>query len=216
MDTNQGMTIKEIAEIANVSESTIRNWITLAGIARPSAEIAQATNEPFRFDLVDVIAIIRAGGRGTLADLLVENARQARDISKDAPENPIVLELIGIIKSQAAVIENLTGEIQTLRRLDKSRAVALLPDRSDGTEEWINTTRLSLLYGKSRATCLSHARAMGWPMRVSRLDTGSLTYEFLLSGLPEKIQSAWREHNEMRLDRPGFPLELPEKGAGHE
>jgi transposase len=89
MDTNQqGMTIKEIAEIANVSDATVRGWIKSAETAGLSAKTADAqeTKKPALFDLAEVIAIIRAGGRGTLADLLVENARQAQDISKDAPE----------------------------------------------------------------------------------------------------------------------------------
>ena len=70
----EGMTIKEIAGICDVSESTVRNWIGSAEIAKPSAEIAKATNEPFRFNLIDTLKIIRAGGRSTLADLLQENA----------------------------------------------------------------------------------------------------------------------------------------------
>ena len=147
MDTNQqGMTIKEIAEITNVSDATVRGWMKSAEIAGLSAKTADAqeTKKDALFDLAEVIAIIRAGGRNTLANLLADNtARQAKKKTSGLPEEGMFLELIGIIRSQAAVIENLTGEIQTLRRLDKSRAVVLLPDRSDGTEEWINTTQLS-------------------------------------------------------------------------
>ena len=82
----EGMTIKEIAGICDVSESTVRNWIGSAEIAKPSAEIAKATNEPFRFNLIDTLKIIRAGGRSTLADLLQENA--GRRIS-DVPDKSV-------------------------------------------------------------------------------------------------------------------------------
>jgi hypothetical protein len=112
------------------------------------------------------------------------------------PEGDAVFELIGIIRSQAAAIENLAKETPASRRSGAVAAPAILAGKSDAVGEWINTTQLAALYGKTRATCLSHARAMGWAMRVSRLETGSLTYEFLLASLPEKIQAAWKEQKE--------------------
>jgi hypothetical protein len=191
------MTIKEIAEIANVSVSTIKNWIALSKIDKPSAEIAKATNEPFRFNLDEITAIIRAGGRETLANLLADNAARYNP-GKPAglPDSGAVLELIGIIRSQAAVIEHLTKETRAPQGPNTGSAPAMLAGRSDDAEAWINTTRLAALYGKSLATCLSHARAMGWTMRLSRLETGSLTYEFLLASLPEKIKNAWAGYKE--------------------
>jgi hypothetical protein len=77
--SGQTMTIREIAELCGVSESTVRNWIDIASasakIAKPSAETAKAENKPFSFTLPETLAIIRAGGKNTLADLLAENAK---------------------------------------------------------------------------------------------------------------------------------------------
>ena len=98
------MTIKEISNLCNVSESTIRNWIdtasTSAEIAKPSAvsaglpavsaglslkiREAQETKKPADFTLPETLAIIRAGGNKTLAALLEDNARNA-DKPQDAP-----------------------------------------------------------------------------------------------------------------------------------
>lgn len=82
------MTIREIAELCEVSESAIRNWIDIAAtsakIAKPSAETAKATNTPFAFSLAETLAIIRAGGKGVLADLLEENAKAKPAASKAA------------------------------------------------------------------------------------------------------------------------------------
>ncbi len=70
------MTIKEIAKLTGKSESTIRNWLASAKTAEISAKIAEArkTSKPSDFTLEETIAIIRAGGNDTLADLLQDNA----------------------------------------------------------------------------------------------------------------------------------------------
>jgi hypothetical protein len=72
----EGMTIKQIAEIANVAESTVRNWIGSAKSAEITAKIAEArkTSIAAQFNLTETLAIIRAGHRFTLADLLEQNA----------------------------------------------------------------------------------------------------------------------------------------------
>ena len=112
MSTNEGMTIKEIAELCNVAESTIRNWIDSAKIAKPSAEIAKATNEPFRFCVEDVIAIIRGGGRATLADLLADNA--ARRAALPAPENQLVVASKSGSHELAAKVQAMGGPQQVM------------------------------------------------------------------------------------------------------
>lgn len=88
----EGMTIKQIAELCGVSESTVRNWIDKAAasakIAKPSAETAKVSNEPFRFTLADTLEIVRAGGKDTLADLLASNAASA-ETAKVSPDTRI-------------------------------------------------------------------------------------------------------------------------------
>lgn len=86
MDTIEGMTIREIAEIANVDERTVRRWVERAADKSPGSPgkmpsvadkmSAAGHGIPARFTLDEVIAIIRAGGRTMLADLLLDNARR--------------------------------------------------------------------------------------------------------------------------------------------
>jgi len=73
------MTIKQIAEITGKTERSVRLWAKEASeiISHISEIISQAikTKKPAEFTLEETIAIIRAGGNETLADLLLENAR---------------------------------------------------------------------------------------------------------------------------------------------
>ena len=72
------MTLKEIASTANVDDSTVRRWAAKASGKMPeiSGKMTKAreTSVAADFALEEVIAIIRAGGNDTLANLLVENA----------------------------------------------------------------------------------------------------------------------------------------------
>jgi hypothetical protein len=74
------MTIKQIAELATSGETTIRRWAEKASakMADISAKMAKAreTSVAADFTLPETIAIIRAGGNDTLADLLAENAKK--------------------------------------------------------------------------------------------------------------------------------------------
>ncbi len=74
------MTIKEIADLATSGETTIRRWAEKASakMADISAKMAKAreTSVAAEFTLPETIAIIRAGGNDTLADLLEMNAKQ--------------------------------------------------------------------------------------------------------------------------------------------
>lgn len=76
----KGMTIKQISEIANVTEKTIRAWIQKASEKLPQISgkttEARRKSKPAKFTLQETIAIVRAGGNQTLADLLLQNARQ--------------------------------------------------------------------------------------------------------------------------------------------
>jgi AcrR family transcriptional regulator len=179
MENEKGMTIKEIADIVNVDRATIFRWAhkidpmqnatgvsqNAKGLIEQKLEEAQKSGtEPARFTLDEVIAVIRAGGRETLADLLADNARRKQCEALDLPENGAIRDLLDIVKRQMAVIESVMAELKLSRRLETGSPIALLPDRSGEDGEWINTSELSALYGKSRATCLSHARAMGWDM----------------------------------------------------
>lgn len=85
-----GMTIKQIAEIANVSEQTIRDWITSAPKTGPGADPnilpavtkirAAGHGKAAMLSLAETLSIIRAGGRDTLADLLGHNAEEQKPI----------------------------------------------------------------------------------------------------------------------------------------
>ncbi len=63
-----GMTIKQVAELCQVDERTIQRWAAIAGDKMSSS----TSTYPAAFTLPETIAIIKAGGRSTLADLLQE------------------------------------------------------------------------------------------------------------------------------------------------
>lgn len=74
------MTIKEIASLCEVDERTVRRWVEQASDKLP--ELSDKMSEAFKtkklanLSLSETIAIIRAGGKNTLADLLAENAKK--------------------------------------------------------------------------------------------------------------------------------------------
>jgi len=81
-ETKEGMTIKQIAEVAGVNEKTIRDWVNKSSdkMSHLSDKMSEAyrTKKPAVFTLSETIAIIRAGGNNTLADLLSENANKKK------------------------------------------------------------------------------------------------------------------------------------------
>jgi len=88
-----GMTIRQIADLCEAGDQTIRDWIgktTSPESVEISTKIGEArrTSRAARFALPEVLAIIRAGGKHTLADLLEQNAKgenKSRAHSKPAP-----------------------------------------------------------------------------------------------------------------------------------
>lgn len=97
------MTLQQIAAITNTSPRTVRRWITSDKMSQASdkmsqasenisdqAEIISASNKlreagrsrrPAQFTLAETVAIIRAGGNDTLANLLADNAKVAQDVA---------------------------------------------------------------------------------------------------------------------------------------
>ena len=76
----KGMTIRQLAKLCGVGQSTIRRWAEtasaeMAGIRAKMAG-SQLSKKPAVFCLDETITIVRAGGNELLADLLLENARR--------------------------------------------------------------------------------------------------------------------------------------------
>lgn len=73
------MTIREIADLCEVDPATVGRWASTASCKMPEisckVQKARETSKAALFTLSEVLAIIRAGGRGLLADLLEENAK---------------------------------------------------------------------------------------------------------------------------------------------
>ncbi len=73
------MTIKEIAQVANVEERTVRRWAEKAADKMSAIKDKMSASSPAYpadFTLPETIATIRAGGNETLADLLEQNAKE--------------------------------------------------------------------------------------------------------------------------------------------
>ncbi len=109
----QDMTIKQIAELCRVDERTVQRWVVqasdkMSGLSDKMSE-ALRTKKPARFTLPETMAIIRASGRSTLADLLQENAQRSQPAITDT-----VRELIPVIT--AAVTAAMTPLIRALQQ----------------------------------------------------------------------------------------------------
>ena len=73
------ITIREIAELCEVDERTVQRWAKEAGDKMPSVAdkmSAAGHGKAAALPLPETLAIIRSGGKNTLADLLEENARK--------------------------------------------------------------------------------------------------------------------------------------------
>ena len=73
------MTTHQVADLCEVDEKTVRRWIAkasdkMSGLSDKLSE-AEATKKPAHWHLNEVLAIINAGGKHTMAALLAENAK---------------------------------------------------------------------------------------------------------------------------------------------
>jgi len=115
MSTNEGMTIKEIAEVCGVDERTVQRWVGSVSDKMSSVSDKMSSSSPMypaRFSLDEVLAIIRAGGRATLADLLADNA--ARTAALPAPENQLVVASKSGSHELAAKVQAMGGPQQVM------------------------------------------------------------------------------------------------------
>ena len=79
--SGQTMATHQVADLCEVDEKTIRRWIAkasdkMSGLSDKLSE-AEATKKPAHWHLNEVLAIINAGGKHTMAALLAENAKGA-------------------------------------------------------------------------------------------------------------------------------------------
>ncbi len=97
------MTLKEIAKTANITARTAQLWAKKAGEKFSSVreKISSAGHgKPSDFTLPETIAIIRAGGNETLANLLQENAiSKSTSLTTTAPAQGITREFIADVIS---------------------------------------------------------------------------------------------------------------------
>lgn len=109
----KNMTIREIAELCEVDKTTVQRWAQKTDDAiriEIDAKCRRAldTKEESRFTLVETLAIIRAGGKNTLAALLEENATKAA--AKPAPR---------LTGSLVDSMRRLYGPVEAGRRIDQ-------------------------------------------------------------------------------------------------
>ncbi|MBD3306567.1 hypothetical protein GF348_09325 [candidate division KSB3 bacterium] len=117
MEDKTTMTIKQIAEIAEKSHQTVGRWIesVKSKMDTVKSKMDKATpNNPAQFNLAETIAIIRAGGNQTLADLLLENATSQYK-NKETPEKLLKAVLNGAALDR---FMKLYGKEEACKRLD--------------------------------------------------------------------------------------------------
>jgi|GEM_PF-3511862 len=113
--SGQTMTTHQLASLCEVDEKTIRRWINkasdkMSGLSDKMSE-AEATKKPAYFQLNEVLAIINAGGKHTMAALLAENAKGHDDYKPVAPAAvPSGALITGLIR--------LYGPAEAARRFD--------------------------------------------------------------------------------------------------
>jgi len=118
MNTTEGMTIRQIAELCNVDRTTVLRWVQKLEDGAIRTEVgakcteAQDAREPARLSLEAVLALIRAGGRDTLADLLADNA--ARAAALPAPENQLTIASKSGPHELAAKVQAMGGPQQVM------------------------------------------------------------------------------------------------------
>jgi hypothetical protein len=88
------MTVKEIAELCGVDETTVQRWVKKISDCKMQSELSERlTNAghgiPADFTLDETLAIVRAGGNDTLANLLAENAKNRDALAVRAGNFPI-------------------------------------------------------------------------------------------------------------------------------
>lgn len=138
------MNLKEIASLTGKNERTIRLWIEKTSektsengsekISKMSEKISEArkTSKPADFTLEETIAIIRAGGNETLANLLMQNASgQKAEIAVGSSLTSRDLDLISAIvaKTVAATTEILSGRLYNIEsQIEKRKALLPAPE----------------------------------------------------------------------------------------
>lgn len=135
------MTIKEIATTANVDRTTVLRWMkkvigAFCTVIGAKCTEAEKTKVEADFTLEETIAIVRAGGNDTLADLLLANAKESQKPTAKTPKLPngsqlreirVMFERQAIDKSQVA---RLLGLLPSEPSTPTSPgAVAIIPQR---------------------------------------------------------------------------------------
>lgn len=128
------MTIREIAALCEAGDTTIRRWAELASakMAEVGAKMADAAEKkkPARFTLPETLAIIRAGGKNTLAALLEENAKPQAPAQRRLPAGVQLreLRLIYGAKEAGARLDALIGYPPTTVSASIPKSVLHLPE----------------------------------------------------------------------------------------
>ena len=99
------MTIREIAELCNVDRTTALRWaqrVDGALCTEIGAKCTEADKSKVaaRFTLDETLAIIRAGGKATLANLLAENARKAMATTPKLPNGTQLVALERMVEKK--------------------------------------------------------------------------------------------------------------------
>ena len=164
-----GMIIKEIAEICGVDERTVQRWVVqasdkMSGLSDKMSQAVQ-TKKPASFTLPETLAIIRAGGRATLADLLSENADR-RQATALPPPNVNYTEIATAVASAVtAAMTPLIRELRTPTRQVGSRQATLALPAATPDGEYYTIKG----YGSMHGVTVNNTNAVMLGRETSRL-----------------------------------------------
>jgi DNA-binding transcriptional MerR regulator len=133
------MTIKEIAEMTNVSAETVRRWVhnlpqNVEGIKERLSLAKKSGKTSVDFSLPEVIEIVRAGGNETLAKMLMDNAAMKQlDEKKSSTLSgnhfDILRSMIDTLEAQEKRLSAVESEISSIKKQSPKALTA--PQKTD-------------------------------------------------------------------------------------
>lgn len=131
------MTIKEIAELINRTEKTVRKWISQDQKVLTKEQKVLTKGHSKKYDLASVIAILKCGKiSDSLISLLIENANKNLPQKKD---NTVENMFIAFMNQQQKTNELLISMIQNEKKQNKTLLPAKEKSDRDNLRQIINS-----------------------------------------------------------------------------
>jgi hypothetical protein len=210
------MTIAQIAELCGVDDKTVRRWVDK--LSNPLGQNVQALPEikqkmilageagiAAKLTHAEAIAIIRAGGKATLADVLQTNivleeqvrqlqaALAGRSGAANCRECDLFNRYVGLNEKHMEILDRVTIGMKPVTRaganLPPAQNIAVGHSGSDDDRPTVTAGELSRVCGRNEGYWHSQSRKEGWEIKPIQAGT-KFKYFFILDCVPEPYRSA--------------------------